>query len=153
MKNKRGLSPIIATMLLVSLALVLAVIIFFWARNFIGENIEKQGQKIELLCEEVSFKAEAYDGKVFVENLGTVPLNGIEIKKKSTIGEIIKTECINEGCTSTITAGQTFQFLLPVEISAGEVIIVSPILLGETSSEKKSHVCGEEFGTEIVVGG
>src|SRR3989344_4874243 len=92
--KKRGLSPIIATMILISLALVLAVIIFFWARSFIGESVEKQGQKIDLLCNEVSFRAEAYGSPIilYVENLGNVPLNGVEVKKKSLGGDVVKTE-------------------------------------------------------------
>ena len=44
--KKRGLSPVIASVLLILLVLVLASIIFLWARGFIGEQIEKFGEPI-----------------------------------------------------------------------------------------------------------
>ncbi len=153
--EKRGLSPVVATMLLVSVTLILAVIIFFWARNFIGENIQKQGRAVELLCDDVNFKAEAYrevtggDMKLFIENLGSVPINGVEIKEEVAVGEIKKVETIPGG--GTLTAGQTSSFDLSAQIGSGDKIIITPILLGETSTEKKSHICGEEYGVEITV--
>ena len=46
--EKRGLSPVIATVLLVGIALVLASIVFLWAKNFIGEAVTKEGREITL---------------------------------------------------------------------------------------------------------
>lgn len=43
MVNKRGLSPIIATVLLIFLVLILASIVFLWARGFFSEQLEKGG--------------------------------------------------------------------------------------------------------------
>ena len=47
-RGKRGLSPVIASVLLIALVLVLASIIFMWARGFISEQIEKFGNPVEL---------------------------------------------------------------------------------------------------------
>ena len=77
--GKKGLSPVIATVLLVSIALVLAVIIFLWARSFVAEQIEKGGRVVEMACEDVKFLAEAYSGQLMIENVGSVPLFGVEI--------------------------------------------------------------------------
>ena len=85
--NRKALSPVIATILLVSIALVLALIIFLWAKSFVGDAIEKDGQAVELVCEDVNFKAEAYGTKLYIENIGNVPLYGVEIRKKELIGE------------------------------------------------------------------
>jgi len=52
------LSPVIATVLLIALVLVLAAIIFMWARGFISEQIEKFGTPIEDLCDSVDFDIE-----------------------------------------------------------------------------------------------
>ena len=88
MKNKRALSPVIATLLLVSITLVLAAVVFFWARHFIGEAITKEGEKIELLCDDVRFVAEAYGGKLQLQNTGTVPIYAVEIRKKALFGDV-----------------------------------------------------------------
>ena len=59
--NKRGLSPVIATVLLISIALVLAVIIFLWAKSFVGEAVSKEKYgRIELACADIIFRAEAF---------------------------------------------------------------------------------------------
>ena len=148
--NKRGLSPIVATVLLISIAVVLAGIIFIWAYSFIGESVTKQGRSIEQSCQEVQFEAEADSGDVYVNNLGDIPLWGIEIRKKDPIGDITKIDEFED--VGSITAGETAgPFSLPPEVQSGDRIIVSPILLGETETEKKKYICDEEFGQAIEV--
>lgn len=148
MRCKRGLSPVIATILLVSIGLVLAVIVFIWARNFVGAAIDKQGRAIELLCEEVTFKAEAYSSKLYVENIGVVPIYGFEIHKKSFFGEISLSESAG---SAGIGTGQTDNFDL-TDFNEGDELIVIPILLGEKNNEPMSYVCNKEFGVEVVLG-
>lgn len=150
--RKRGLSPVVATVLLVAITLVLAVIIFIWARTFIGENIQKQGIEISQLCEDVNFKADAYGTPLtlYIENVGSVPLDGVEIRKKAALGDISYAERV----PSSLTAGQTASFpITNPDIEIGNEIFVVPILLGETATETKSHVCDEDYALEIVVGG
>ena len=148
--NRKALSPVIATILLVSIALVLALIIFLWAKSFVGDAIEKDGQAVELVCEDVNFKAEAYGTKLYIENIGNVPLYGVEIRKKELIGEVKNVETFTE----SVAAGETSEGIqLSIEdIDAGDTIIVVPILLGETNEYKKAHVCEKDFGEEIIVG-
>ncbi|MBU0761307.1 MAG: hypothetical protein KJ858_06510, partial [Nanoarchaeota archaeon] len=67
MKKRRALSPVIATVLLIAIALVLAVIIFLWARSFIGEGLEKDGRAIDKACENVVFNADASVSEVSIE--------------------------------------------------------------------------------------
>jgi len=57
--GKKGVSPIIATVLLISIALVLALIIFLWARSFTSEQLQKFDEPVENACENVHFEAEA----------------------------------------------------------------------------------------------
>lgn len=147
-KKKVGLSPVIATMLLIALALVLAIIIFLWARNFIGEAVEKEGRAIELSCAEVSFRAERAGDKIDIENIGTVPIYGIEVRKKTGLSlEILGVETL-EG---TITVGQTSSvpLLNRGDITEGDELVIVPILLGETDRFKKSYVCDADFGETI----
>ena len=62
-RGQKGLSPVIASVLLILLVIVLAILIFAWARGFISEQVEKFGQPIDSYCEAVSFEAEIVDGQ------------------------------------------------------------------------------------------
>lgn len=81
---KRGVSPVVATVLLVVLALVLAVIVFLWARGFVSEQIEKQGKPTEQVCKEVSFEVDGNqvgtNYELQIVNRGNVPIYNFDIK-------------------------------------------------------------------------
>ncbi len=156
--KKRGLSPVIATMLLVALALVLAIIVFLWARSFVGETIQKQGREIEQSCEEVSFRAEAFasgvdSGKLSVVNIGTIPLYGVEVRKKQVIGEISQVETFQNNMVLSGETGEISiaQFITDGEIAECDELIVVPVLLGETEQYKKAYVCDKDYSVEIIV--
>jgi len=53
--NKKGLSAIIATVLLIALSLTLAAFIFMWMVSFVSEQIEVGGKPVEEVCKSVSF--------------------------------------------------------------------------------------------------
>ena len=157
--QKKGLSPVVATVLLISIAVVLAVIIFMWARYFVGEKIEKEGRSIELLCDEVKFVAEAYGGKLYVENSGSIPLYGMQIRKKGTFGTDVAGQVLFP--SRSLNAGETFAGAsgsgdgnLPGMISNGDDITVVPMLLGEVAGKNSPtfHICDKDYGQEIRVG-
>lgn len=82
--KKKGLSPIVATVLLTALALVLAMIIFLWAKGFISEQIEKKGKSIDQICESVELEIDWKDLgdqkiQLSIVNRGSVPVNSLEI--------------------------------------------------------------------------
>jgi flagellin-like protein len=140
--KKRGLSPIIATVLLISMALLLAVIIFIWARSFIGEKAQKFGEPVEFSCEDVNFDAEIYGGSVHIVNRGNVPIYGVELKQKgagSVKGvELFEGSTIGNGETGTVGEG----------IGGGEFVVV-PVVLGEAASGTKAFKCDDKFGLTI----
>jgi FlaG/FlaF family flagellin (archaellin) len=147
MHKKRGLSPVVATTLLISLALILALIIFFWAREFIGGQLQKEGVNIEAKCEQISFTADAFSDKIVIVNTGNVPIYGIKVQSISggDISEIARV------LDSTINNGETSEVLLDDSLIPGDEIVVIPILLGELEEKKSSHECDRSFGVEIVV--
>jgi flagellin-like protein len=82
-RGKRGLSPVVATVLLIALVLVLAMIVFLWARGFISEQVEKFGQPVETVCEDVRFDVEYEVGdKSFLNivNRGNIEIHNLDIK-------------------------------------------------------------------------
>ena len=150
--NRRGLSPVIATVLLIAIAIILAIIIFLWARSFVSERIEKFGEPIENSCDDVYFSAEAdIDGgdlAVDILNSGNVPIYGVEVHKKS-IGGSKRITSVNFG---TVGSGKTGSGSGNIESSEDltEVILL-PVLVGETNEYQKQYICSEEYGVEVVL--
>jgi len=135
MKNKRGVSPIIATVLLISIVVVLALIIFLWARGFVTETISKNGVPADQVCDEISLEVLYIDDELQVTNLGNTPVYGLEIRK--TLGASIETER-EQG----IAAGQSAS----INIGAGyDEIEVFPSILGQGRTSKKEYTCKRGF--------
>ena len=145
-RKKRGISPIIATVLLIGVALALAIIIFVWARTFLVERGAKMGEPIESSCEKVNFAVEVYAGEIHIENRGNVPLYGIEVSQVG-LGFIREVETFDQ----SISSGDTVSVDLPTGLSDGAEILIIPIVLGEVGEEKKAFTCDKEYGAKTVV--
>lgn len=144
--NKRGLSPVIATVLLIAVVIILAIIIFLWAGSFFGERVEKFGKSEDQACSEVSIDVD-YDAvtkNLDIINRGDVPIYGIKLmisgRGRSDVEEY-PAKSINEGESGTIE---------DLDVS-GDKITVIPILLGKSGGIKKSFTCDEKYGKEIIV--
>lgn len=170
--EKRGLSPVIATTLLILIAIIIAIIILLWIKNYIGEKAEKDlgGGPIALenVCPEVKLDADAKFNDptpassnsgdesldVHVGNKGNVPIYGIEVRKKS-LTSVISLGAVNtKNANLAITSGE--DETLPITGVGGKVekdnsIIVVPIVLGENKKAKRAYVCEEQYGVEVKV--
>jgi flagellin-like protein len=79
--NKKALSPIITTVLLIVMALILAMIIFMWAVGFFREQVSKADQPIENICPEVNLQASIVGDKLLsLNNQGDYAIYKITIK-------------------------------------------------------------------------
>ncbi len=94
--NKKALSQIIATVLLISIGLILSIIIFTWAQSFIFSLSPP------IDCNNVKFRAEINNDELNIVNIGSIEINGFVIKSQQT-GEIK----ILEEVTLTVTPGKT----------------------------------------------
>ncbi|VVB80259.1 Uncharacterised protein [uncultured archaeon] len=141
MTNNKGVSPIIATVLLIGLVIVLAIIIFMWSRAFISESVQKNGVSANNVCKSVSLDISASPSPSGVLNLqvvnrGSIPIYGFEIKSSS-------------GASSTQNA-----FNIPVDVgssatqdipiqSGTKTLVIYPIILGTVSGNNKAYTCLE----------
>ena len=132
--SKRGISPVIATILLIALSLVLAAIIFLWAKGFVTEQVEKGGEPTENVCGKVLFDAEVIKGRqtilLTVINRGNVPINGFDIKGISGGDSSIKTFDFPVDVGGTVPAKQLALFGDPEEI------IIYPRVLGTVKGKQ-----------------
>ena len=144
--NKRGLSPVIATALLIVIVLVLALIIFLWARGFLKEKNVKFNQPIENSCADIVFNSEASAGVLSVVNNGNIPIYQFEIYK---IDAGSRTLIDKLGCANgaTINPGDDCD-MNSDKIVKGNTIFIAPIILGMVGETEQPYTCiksGEEL--------
>lgn len=150
MKGRRGISPVVATVLLIVMVIAIALIVFLWMRGFVSEAILKFDKNIELVCGEVAFDTSYNGGILYVSNNGNVPIYDmkIQIYNSGIDVEDLKSLSYDEwggGLKSGGGFSDTLSF-------SGTKIVLIPVLQGEgENGNKKEHLCEEHFGKTIVL--
>jgi flagellin-like protein len=154
-KKRRGLSPIITTVLLITLTIAITAIIFLWFRGMVGEGVTKFGENIELVCEDVEFDASYSSGTLNIVNNGDVSIFRVNIKT-SQGGGIYQTKDITEFSsgstwpTTGLAQGGTFSGSIGSEVGSPSQITVLPVLIGTSSKGKKTFICEGQYGQEVL---
>ena len=138
--KKKGVSPVIATVLLIGIVMALALIVFIWMSTFIGETITKmEGQNIEIVCGDVKIEASYAGGQLSVFNTGNIPIYDMRIKTASAAGfgtENARKSLGEEWPKYGLNPGGTFIGTISL---AGDVSLI-PVLLGDSEKGKKVFV-------------
>lgn len=171
MQDKRGISPIIATTILISLVVTLSVIVWIFLGGFIKELVTKQERTVETICiEDVAIEAEIGEllqSRLIVTNEGNVPLAGVAVQITGTSnGERVSQKHVYT-CPSGIDVGSTsiaaacpfdfnkdFEAEFPGILASCERVKVIPTLLGvgmksgaqkfsECEGQAKEIACGQ----------
>ncbi|MEA3378543.1 MAG: archaellin/type IV pilin N-terminal domain-containing protein [Nanoarchaeota archaeon] len=126
MSNKRGVSPLIATVLLIGFTVATVALVIMWGKGYTQETAEKEGALAEakLSCENIDFTATSasWNGvqlKLGIKNKGTTSLdtfvfrinNGEAVVESASIVEAMSTKKI-----SISDAGLTMGTISSVEI-------------------------------------
>ncbi len=150
MIKKRGISPVIATVLLIAMVVVIGLIVFLWFRGMTQESVTKfGGQNIELICDEVNFDASYSNGILYISNIGNVPIFDIKMKVfregSYETQELAGFNGLNQGASfvsGDISAG----------IGSASKIILTPVLIGSSKKGDRTYKCSEEkYGYEIIM--
>ncbi len=155
--KKLGVSPVIATILLIALVIIIGVIIFLWFSSLTEEAITKDfgsgEQNVKIICEEVDFDAD-YNyatGDLTIVNEGNVPIYDIEMRLES-YGSY-ETKSLQEDYemdeTDLLQGG-----IFSDKVSSGGIdkIILIPVLMGlNEDGIRKTKTCDERHGEEIAV--
>ena len=153
-KEVKGLSPVIATVLLIVIVIAIALIVFLWIRGMIGTSVTKfNGRNIELVCEEVSFQASYSEGILYISNPGNVPIFGMSIRvigDGTHITQDIRTIDGSNWPEAGLNQGGTFSSSINFD---GNEIILFPVLIGESDQGRKTYVCDktDEYGYTILI--
>lgn len=146
--EKRGLSPVIATVLLIAMVLAISLIVFLWFRSFAQESITKfGGTNIDLVCKDVQFDASYSSGNLDLSNIGNVPIYSFQLQIENSGSGSTQTEDITQATTSWpatgLIQGGTFSGSLNAN---GNKITLIPVLRGTSSSGIRAHVCSSQYG-------
>ena len=160
-RQKKGVSPVVSTVLLIMIVVILAIIILIWATSMVGEAITKDigGKKksAEQYCQEIDIEPEiSADGTSFgFINKGSVPIYKYELKLtpkgggKSETKLIDSTEggAVNPGLKS-IVHPDTIGLL---NYNDYESIKVVPIILGtsEKSGGNREFTCPDTYAKKL----
>lgn len=148
--DKKGLSPVVASVLLIVFVIVLGLIVFLWARGFIAEQIMKKGQPIDDFCNNVRFDAELIYNvgdaawELQIVNRGDVDINSFEIKERDVDGN----SYVHDFEFSVYSGDAKEEF---VRLKGPDTVTIYPALLGEGENENKIYVC--EDGETLKVRG
>lgn len=146
MRGERGISPIIATVLLILLVAVIGSIIFLWARGFVKEDGTKFGQNIRLVCKDIKFEASYLDGQLTVHNTGDVPIFRVNVKMYTSGGYQAKDINVlsSEWPAVGVKQGEIFSGSIG-DITGVTKIVVIPILVGSSGKGEKVFTCEEQY--------
>ena len=151
--RKKGLSPVIATVLLVGLVVVSGLIVFMWFRGLTQEAVLKFDQNIQLACGDVQFDARYSNGEIAISNIGNVPIYGFKVKTQGPGGfdtkDIIeyKQDWDDEG--DGLIQGETASVGVP-GIPAGSEVTLIPILVGTSQKgAQASFTCDENLYGQV----
>ena len=146
--RKKGLSPVIATVLLISMVIVIGLIVFLWFKGMSEEAITKfDGTNVKMVCEEVSFDA-SFDGNyVYVSNNGNVPI--YKLKAKITTDGGYATEFLENNWPETgLNQGGAYSGTIS---TSGTKILLIPVLVGTTTEGDKTYTCDDRHGIEVSI--
>ncbi len=163
--KKKGISPVIASVLLVVVVVVLATIIFIWARSFIKEAIKKNELTAEQACSEIKFDASlslVSDGAggskvttVDVVNKANIALYQFNIQKIGEGRSDVEHVSLQDGLG--LNGGEGTSFVLQVNYTRGSTTAVYqqlhliPEILGTSNQAKKIFTCPEKYGLTLDV--
>ena len=143
-KEKKAVSPVIATVLLIMIVIILAIIILLWSRGFVSEVITKEingeSKNVEIRCQEISIKGIVHeDGGFGFENVGNVPISSFRVKTKDkATGDSTITRMdskVNPGF-SVIIEGMIYEEY--------EQVSIIPVLLGKKEAgQTEEYECPE----------
>jgi len=141
--NKKAISQVVSSMLLIVMVVTMAGIIIFWSKGITGEAITIHGQNVELVCHDVFFEFNYNNGVLSIINSGNVDIYSIKlIIHTQDNSEAVDIKNLNSKWPEKgLTQGGIFSEDVSFNADVREVHLL-PILRGDTESEKqKEYVC------------
>jgi len=151
--NKKAVSPLVSTVILIMIVITLALIIITWSGVFFKEAIIKEigGDKktAEQRCSEIQVQTFINPDQTFgFKNIGNIPIYSIKIKLSDSTGSS-KTITMDETTEGIVNPSFSVTAIDPdtgasILYSSYEQVKIIPILLGKSESgEIQEFQCPE----------
>jgi len=148
--EKRGLSPVVATVLLILLVVIIAMIIFLWFRSITQESVTKFNSNVQVICGELDFDVSYNDGTLAFVNNAQAPIYDFMIL--STDSDSGSSDAVSLRDTTSFS-GLASGAVAEVEYESSSELKIVPVLLGETESgETQTYECDEGTGVTVTTG-
>lgn len=133
--NKRGISPVIATVLLIVVAIALFLLIFLWLKGFQKEVITKYNVPIETACMNLRYDVIKSGNTIQVSNLGSTTIYKMKVYVDGSLKATI---------TNPIYPSESSQ----TTIGSCNKVKAIPVLAGTTKSgAQREYVCEKQAKT------
>lgn len=148
--KKEGLSPVIATVLLIAMVVVIGLIVFLWFRGIVQEEGTKFGQNVKLVCDDVSFEASYSEGTLNIINIGNVAIYEMNLRIESEGSHETQTLVQNWPALG-LNQGESYSGDISGYVTGANKVVLIPVLMGSSGEGKKSYNCEEQYGREINI--
>jgi flagellin-like protein len=154
--NLKGITPIIATVLLVAIVIILASIVYVWSFGFFKNGISKNGEPIERACEDALFEAQIVNSTsgyfLDANHQGTVSIDGFDIRLISET----RSDSVSVRFSLPLQPGQTNssslkEFKTVYESRPIKNVLVIPVLVGEQDGVPQEYRCPDSAGIYVEV--
>ena len=137
---RKGLSPLIATVILIAISIAIFAIIFGWLRGMVSEQVAKFGTPIDTECEKLVFSAKVLGSTIYIDNQGNIPISGINLKMRIN-GKTV-TKSVLKTLDGVISPGETDTIAVD-EIASSQKNTITPIIEGKTvkSNKLQRYLC------------
>ncbi len=144
LKSKRGISPVIATILLVVIAIALFGAVYVWITSMQKDAIIKFDTGIEQACLKVNFNVLKQGDEIQVQNRGEVALYRVQlyVKKDGSLDSLGTIPL--ESSSGVIGQGESASG--EFDLAGCQQIKAVPVLLGisKKTGTEKEYVCQEK---------
>jgi len=148
---KKGLSPIISTVILIGIVIALAVIVLLFMRSQIKDIIEKEilgvKKSIDKFCVETNFEASVSGDQIVIVNKGNVPIYQVNVER------IKGGESKVDNYVIELDAGGTYPSEasdMPIIFESGdEKAVIVPVLLGKAGKNLQTYTCPDSVAYEL----
>jgi len=138
----RGLSPLMATILLVAVAIIAFAAIFMWVNTISVEKVQKFGAPAEDSCAQLSFVPTLSSNSILINNQGPITIYAIDLRIVKDGNEFTRFLRPKDGF---IEGGEVDSVTASVEDLTGliEKVDAVPIILGQgtQSQATKAYTC------------
>lgn len=154
--RKKGVSSVVATVVLIALVMTMAATIIIWStgitEKITGGSITLQGKNIALTCNDIIFEFSYTEGKLYLKNPGNLLIYGMKLRIYSDGS--YETQDIKDLTPNWpedgLKPGGAFSDSITFDAEVNEVVLI-PILIGKTDNGKESeYVCERKSYTLLI---